>query len=56
VNDPVDRRRRAVTLTARGRELTADALKVACEITAATLSPLSAEEQLQLARLLNRIA
>src|SRR3954449_11252003 len=37
VNDPLDRRRRAVTLTPRGREITADALKVASEITAATL-------------------
>jgi len=56
VNDQVDRRRRAVALTTRGRELTAEALKVASEITAATLSPLSLDEQMQLARLLNRIA
>jgi DNA-binding MarR family transcriptional regulator len=56
VNDQADRRRRAVALTARGRELTAEALKVASEITAATLSPLSLDEQLQLARLLSRIA
>ncbi len=56
VNDPHDRRRRAVALTARGREVTEEAVKFATEITAATLSPLSHEEQLQLARLLNRIA
>lgn len=56
VNDPTDRRRRAVELTSRGREITEEALKVASEITAATLAPLSPEEQLQLARLLKRIA
>ena len=56
VNDPADRRRRAVTLTSRGRDITDEALKVAAEITTATLSPLAHDEQLQLARLLKRIA
>lgn len=55
LNDPHDRRRRAVALTTRGREVTDAAIKIAAEITAATLSPLSPDEQLQLARLLNRI-
>jgi DNA-binding MarR family transcriptional regulator len=56
VNDPNDRRRRAVALTSHGRETAEKAQKVAAEITTATLSPLSHEEQLQLARLLKRIA
>jgi DNA-binding MarR family transcriptional regulator len=56
VNDPLDRRRRAVALTPRGREIAEKSLKEAGEITAATLSPLSREEQLQLRRLLKRIA
>ena len=38
LNDPKDRRRRAVALTERGREVTEAAMKVAAEITAATLS------------------
>lgn len=56
VNDPTDRRRRAVALTARGREIAEEAQKVAAEITAATLSPLSEDEQMQLSRLLRRIS
>ena len=55
VADVHDRRRHAVTLTARGRELTAAALSVAEQITQETLAPLSAEEQMQLRRLLNRL-
>jgi DNA-binding MarR family transcriptional regulator len=55
VNDASDRRRRAVALAPRGREVTAEALKVAAEITAATLSRLSSEEQTQLRHLLKRM-
>ena len=55
LNDPTDRRRRAVALTARGREATEAATKVAAEITAATLGPLTAEEQRTVARLLKKL-
>lgn len=55
VSDVRDRRRRAVALTPRGRELTVAALKAAQEVTAATLAPLSLDEQMQLRRLLNRL-
>ena len=41
VNDTTDRRRRAVALTTRGREIAEKALKEAAEISTATLSPLS---------------
>src|SRR5271169_650799 len=41
--DPIDRRRRAVELTARGRAVTQAAMRVAAAITAATLEPLSEE-------------
>ena len=53
--DPNDRRRRAVALTGRGRAVTEAAIAVAAEITAATLAPLSAEEQRQVARLLKKL-
>lgn len=53
--DPKDRRRRAVALTDRGREVTERALKVAAEITATTLAPLTAEEQRTVARLLKKL-
>ena len=53
--DPQDRRRRAVALTERGRLATEAALKVAGEITAATLKPLTAEEQRQVTRLLKKL-
>src|SRR6187549_542655 len=43
--DPKDRRRRAVALTERGREVTQAAIVIAAEITTATLSPLSAQER-----------
>jgi len=56
LNDPNDRRRRAVTLTARGRQVNEAAMLVAGEITAATLSPLTAEEQRLVARLLKKLA
>ena len=55
LNDPNDRRRRAVTLTDRGREATEAAIKVAAEITAATLTPLTPDEQRTIARLLKKL-
>jgi len=53
--DPKDRRRRAVALTDRGRAVTEEAMKVAGEITATTLAPLTAEEQRTVARLLKKL-
>jgi DNA-binding MarR family transcriptional regulator len=53
--DPKDRRRRAVALTGRGREVTEAAMLVAAEITAATLAPLSAEEQRTIVKLLRKL-
>jgi MarR family transcriptional regulator, lower aerobic nicotinate degradation pathway regulator len=53
--DPKDRRRRAVALTERGRELTEAAMKVAAEITTATLAPLTAEEQRAVTLLLKKL-
>jgi len=55
VSDPKDRRRRAVTLTERGRQATEAAELVAAEITAATLEPLSAEEQRLVTKLLRKL-
>jgi len=52
--DPTDRRRRAVALTERGREVTEAAMKAAAEITAATLAPLTEDERRTLARLLKK--
>jgi DNA-binding MarR family transcriptional regulator len=54
--DPKDRRRRAVALTDRGREVTQAAMLVAAEITAATLAPLTAEEQRMVAMLLKKLS
>ena len=56
LNDPNDRRRLAVALTERGREVTEEALKIAAEITAATLTPLTADEQRTVARLLKKLS
>jgi MarR family transcriptional regulator, lower aerobic nicotinate degradation pathway regulator len=53
--DPQDRRRRAVALTERGRLVTEAAEQVAADITAATLKPLSAEEQRHVTRLLKKL-
>ncbi len=53
--DPRDRRRRAVALTERGREVTMQATKVASSITAATLTPLTADEQREVVRLLKKL-
>ena len=54
-NDATDRRRLAVTLTDSGRAVTEAAIKVAAEITAATLAPLTAEEQRAIGTLLNKL-
>ena len=55
LNDPKDRRRRAVALTDRGRQVTESAVKVAADITATTLTPLTAEEQRLMAKLLRKL-
>jgi MarR family transcriptional regulator, lower aerobic nicotinate degradation pathway regulator len=55
LNDPKDRRRRAVTLTERGKTVTEAAMTVASEITAATLGPLTADEQRQITKLLRKL-
>jgi len=55
LNDPKDRRRRAVALTVRGRSVTEAAMGVAAEITAATLAPLTADEQRAVVKLLRRL-
>lgn len=54
--DPKDRRRRAVALTERGREVTEAAMKVAAEITAATLAPLTSDERRTVATLLKKLS
>ena len=56
LNDPNDRRRRAVALTERGRQVTQAAQLVAAEITAATLAALTEEEQRLVTRLLKKLA
>lgn len=55
-NDSQDRRRRAVVLTDAGRKATEQAIHVSAEVGAATLAPLSADEQRKLAGLLKKIA
>ena len=55
LNDPKDRRRRAVALTERGKSVTEEAMTVASEITAATLGPLTADEQRQITKLLRKL-
>jgi len=55
VNDPKDRRRRAVALTERGRTVTESAMAVASDITTATLGPLTADEQRQITKLLRKL-
>jgi MarR family transcriptional regulator, lower aerobic nicotinate degradation pathway regulator len=55
LNDPNDRRRRAVTLTGRGQLVTEAATFIASEITAATLAPLTDEEQRTVVRLLKKL-
>jgi DNA-binding MarR family transcriptional regulator len=56
LNDPKDRRRRAVALTDRGRQVTEEAMKIATEITAVTLASLTAEEQRAVAKLLKKLS
>jgi DNA-binding MarR family transcriptional regulator len=56
LSDPKDRRRRAVALTERGRQVTEAAMHVAAEITAATLMPLTTEEQRVVAGLLRKLS
>src|SRR6478609_1112756 len=56
LSDPKDRRRRAVALTERGRQATEAAIKVAAEITAATLTPLTPDEQRAIGRLLKKLS
>ena len=56
LNDPNDRRRRAVALTPRGREVTERAMKIAAEITAATMAPLLPQERETVAELLKKLA
>ncbi|MGB9411726.1 MAG: MarR family transcriptional regulator [Pseudolabrys sp.] len=55
LNDPKDRRRRPVAPTDRGRQVTEAAMVVAADITAATLGPLTAEEQRQITKLLRKL-
>src|SRR5262245_55270215 len=55
LNDPNDRRRRAVALTERGRHLTQAAVRLAVDITETTLAPLTAEEQRQITKLLRKL-
>ncbi len=55
LNDPADRRRRAVALTDRGRQVTESAMLIAAEITATTLAAFSKDEQRQVTRLLKKL-
>jgi DNA-binding MarR family transcriptional regulator len=54
-NDARDRRRRAIALTDYGRKTAEAAVRVAAEITAMTLKPLSPEEQRAIVRLLRKL-
>src|SRR5665213_387841 len=55
LNDPPDRRRRAVTLTDRDRQVTESAMLIAAEITATTLAAFRTDEQRQVTRLLKKL-
>jgi DNA-binding MarR family transcriptional regulator len=55
LNDPNDRRRRAVALSDRGRQVTEAAQLVAAEITAATLAPLTEEARRLVVKLLKKL-
>ncbi len=55
LSDPKDRRRRAVTLTESGRQVTEAATPCAAAITAATLTPLTADEQRTITKLLRKL-
>lgn len=56
LDDPKDRRRRAIALTERGRSVTEAATAVAAQITTATLEPLTADERRTVVRLLKKLA
>ncbi|HVV60780.1 MAG TPA: MarR family transcriptional regulator [Pseudolabrys sp.] len=56
LSDPNDRRRRSVTLTERGREVTEAAMAIAVDITNETLAPLSGDEQRSMMNLLKKLA
>jgi len=53
--DPNDRRRRAVSLTEKGSRVVEAAIRVAADVTAKTLRPLTVDEQRTLTRLLKKI-
>lgn len=53
--DPKDRRRRAVTLTPRGQQVTEAAIKVAGRITVETLAPLTEDERKLVSLLLKKL-
>jgi DNA-binding MarR family transcriptional regulator len=55
-DDPNDRRRRAVTLTDKGKRATEAATKIASKITRQTLAPLTSDEQRQVLRLVRRLS
>jgi DNA-binding MarR family transcriptional regulator len=54
-SDPNDRRRRAVALTDKGRQVTQEAVVVAGKITTATLEPLTPEEQRVIGEILSKL-
>lgn len=54
-SDPTDRRRRAVSLTDKGAKVMETAIRVAAEVSAKTLRPLTADEQRVLTKLLKKI-
>ena len=55
-DDPNDKRRRAVTLTDKGRRTTEAAIDVAARITRKTLAPLTGEEQRAVLKLLRKLS
>jgi MarR family transcriptional regulator, lower aerobic nicotinate degradation pathway regulator len=56
LSDPTDKRRRAVTLTDRGREVTEAAMAVAAKITEETLGALTTDERRAVAKLLKKLS
>jgi DNA-binding MarR family transcriptional regulator len=54
-DDSSDRRRRAIALTDKGRRAAEAATKVAAQITAKTLAPLTTEEQRAIVRILKKL-
>ena len=54
-DDPNDRRRRAIALTEKGRNVAKAAIECAAKITATTLTPLSPDEQETIVRLLKKL-